>query len=34
MIQLALGAVYEREGQPALAESTYRNGLKVDPEQP
>ena len=31
---LALGAVYEREEQPALAEKTYRAGLEVDPEQP
>ncbi len=31
---LALGAVQEREGEPALAEKTYRAGLAIDPEQP
>jgi len=31
---LALGAVQEREEQPALAEKTYRAGLEIDPEQP
>ncbi len=31
---LALGAVYEREEQPVLAEKTYRAGLAIDAEQP